>query len=186
MNIVELSVTLISIIIGIGLTEMFGNLHRLVRHRAQVRWDWLPVAWSAVLLVFVVNYWWAIQQGLIGLDRLSNAAELALSLIQPIVMFLLTASVLPNFGGSRRWDMRRHYDRNRQTFIATFVLFICVTWTTAIVVGSFGWNVASIIRASILGTLIVLLIANDRRWDWAGAAYIFAALIFRLTTQAMR
>ena len=53
MDITTHSVTLISIIIGIGLTEMFGNLHRLIRNPTQVTWDWLPVAWSAVLLVVV-------------------------------------------------------------------------------------------------------------------------------------
>ena len=36
MDIIEHSVTLISIIIGIGLTEMLGNLHRLIRNRARV------------------------------------------------------------------------------------------------------------------------------------------------------
>lgn len=36
------AVTLISIVIGIGLTEMFGNLHRLIRNRTRVTWDWLP------------------------------------------------------------------------------------------------------------------------------------------------
>ena len=39
MDIATHSVTLISIIIGIGLTEMFGNLHRLIRNPTQVTWD---------------------------------------------------------------------------------------------------------------------------------------------------
>ena len=69
MDIVNHAVTLISIIVGIGLTEMFGNLHRLLRNRAQVSWDWLPVLWAASLLVLVINYWWAIYQGIIGLDH---------------------------------------------------------------------------------------------------------------------
>ena len=57
MDITTHSVTLISIIIGIGLTEMFGNLHRLIRNPKQVTWDWLPVGWSAVLLLLVaVSY----------------------------------------------------------------------------------------------------------------------------------
>ena len=42
MDITEHSLTLISIIIGLGLTEMFGNLHRLIRNRSRVTWDWLP------------------------------------------------------------------------------------------------------------------------------------------------
>lgn len=183
MEIIDLATTLISIIVGIGLTEMFGNLHRLIRNRVQVRWDWLPVAWSAVLLLLVVNYWWAIYQGIVGVDNLTSAAELGLVLIQPIVMFLLTASVLPNFQTNRRWDMRRYYDEHRQTFIATFFVYQCVTSAVALVVGTWGWNPGSVIRVAILLTLLLCLLLKGRRWDWVAAVGIFAALTFRLTTQ---
>lgn len=180
------SVTLISIIVGIGLTEMFGNLHRLIRHRAEVQWDWLPVAWTAVLLLFVVNYWWAIYQGIIGLDELSNAAELGLILVQPIILFLLTASVLPNFGTAADWDMRLYYDENRRTFVATFILYQCVTTSVAFIVGTIGWNVATMIRAAILAILVLAFLVGKRRFDWIAALVILAVIVLRLTTQAVR
>jgi hypothetical protein len=186
MDIAAHSVTLISIIIGIGLTEMFGNLHRLIRNRAQVTWDWLPVTWSAALLLLVVNYWWAIYQGIIGIDQLSSAAELGLILIQPIILFLLTASVLPNFGTAPNWDLGRYYDENRTTFISTFVLYQCVTSIVAITLGTMGWNVASLIRGTILLLLVLALVIKKRRFDWIAALGILAAVIFRLTTQAVR
>jgi len=186
MDITAHSVTLISIIIGLGLTEMFGNLHRLIRNRTRVTWDWLPVAWSATLLILVINYWWSLYLGVSGLQQLSNAAEFGLLLIPPILLFLTTASVLPNFDPNSEWDMRRHYGEQRKTFIVTFVLYQCSTWTTAMVVGTFGWNVISVVRASILLLLVLMLLLNKRRWDWVGVLAIFAVLIFRLTTQVMR
>ena len=186
MDITDHSVTLISIIVGIGLTEMFGNLHRLIRNRGQVTWDWLPVVWSAVLLLLVVNYWWAIYQGIIGIDQLSNAAELGLILVQPIVLFLLTASVLPNFGTTRKSDMRRYYDEHRRTFIFTFVLYQCVTSAVALTVGTLGWNVASGARAMILLLLVLMLLFDKRRFDWVAILAILAVLILRLTTQIIR
>ena len=54
-DITEHSLTLISIIVGIGLTEMLGNLHRLIRNRRRVTWDWLPVTWAAALLLLVIK-----------------------------------------------------------------------------------------------------------------------------------
>jgi len=78
MDITAHAVTLISIIIGIGLTEMFGSLHRLIRNRSRVTWDWLPVVWSATLLVLVLNYWWSIYLGVAGFQQSSNAAEFGL------------------------------------------------------------------------------------------------------------
>ena len=186
MDITEHSVTLISIIIGIGLTEMFGNLHRLIRNRPRVTWDWLPVTWAAALLLLVVNYWWSIYLGVSGVTQSKNAAEFGLLLITPILLFLTTASVLPNFDADSEWDVRRHYDEHRKTFIVTFVLYQCSTWTTAAVVGTLGWNVISVVRAIILLLLVLMLLFNKRQWDWVGVLGITAILIFRLTTQAVR
>ena len=186
MDIATHSVTLISIIIGIGLTEMFGNLHRLIRNPTQVTWDWLPVVWSAVLLLLVVNYWWAIYSGIIGINQLNNAAELGLVLVQPIILFLLTASVLPNFGTASEWDMRRYYEDHRRTFIFTFVSYQCVTTTVALTVGTLGWNISSGIRALILVVLVLMVVLNKRRLDWVGVLAIMAVLIIRLTTQLTR
>src|SRR4026209_1338895 len=105
MDITEHSVTLISIIIGIGLTEMLGNLHRLIRNRSRVTWDWLPVAWAAALLLLVINYRWSIYLGVSSLNQSHNAAEFRLLLIGPILLFLTTASVLPNFDPDSEWDV---------------------------------------------------------------------------------
>jgi hypothetical protein len=186
MDITTHLVTLISIIIGIGLTEMLGNLHRLIRNRSRVKWDWLPVAWAAVLFLLVINYWWSIYLGVSGLGQTSNAAEFGLILVPPILLFLTTASVLPHFGGDSEWDMRRHYGEQRQTFIVTFALYQCSTWATASVIGTLGWNVISLVRAIILVLLLFSLLLNKRRLDWAVVLAIFAILAFRLTTQALR
>ncbi len=186
MNITEHSVTLISIIIGIGLTEMLGNLHRLIRNRSRVTWDWLPVTWAAALLLLVINYWWSLYLGVSGLNQSKNAGEFGLLLIGPILLFLSTASVLPNFDPNCEWDLRGHYDEHRKTFIATFALYQCTTWTTAFLVGTLGWNVISVVRALILLVLVLMLLFNKRWCDWIGAVGICAILAFRLTTQVVR
>lgn len=179
-------ITLISIIVGLGLTEMFGNLHRLIRNRSRVRWDWLPVLWAATLLILVINYWWALALGVSGLGRADNAAEFGLLLIPPMLLFLTTASVLPNFGDGDKGDMRRHYDEQRKTFIITFALYQCATWILAIAVGTSGLNFVTVIRAIILGLLLLMLVLGRRRWDWVGVVAILAILVVRLTTQAIR
>ena len=53
MDIREHSVTLVSVVIGLGLTELLGNLNRLIRARGTVRWHGLPVAWTLYVLPLV-------------------------------------------------------------------------------------------------------------------------------------
>ena len=183
MTIQEHSVTLISIIVGLGLTEMFGNLQKLIRRRASVTWDWLPILWATILLVVVVNYWWGLYIGSTGLKQVSNAAQSGLLLVQPLLLFLAVASAIPNFEPDEDWDMHRHYGAQRKLFIGTFVVYQCLSWAVAFFTGTLGWNIASIARAMVLALLLVALALNRRRADWVIAGAILVILIVRMTRQ---
>jgi hypothetical protein len=186
MDIEAHSITLISIIVGLGLTEMFGNLHRLIRNRGRVRWDLLPLAWVATLFFLVLNYWWALYLRLDGSQQAHTAAEFGLILAPPLLLFLATASVLPNFEPDSDWDMRRHYDAQRRVFILTFAVYQLSTFTTALLVGGLGWNFLSIVRVVIFLLLASMLVVNRRFWDWAAVLAILTFLSVRLVTQVVR
>lgn len=186
MDIATHSIALISIIVGLGLTEMLGNLLRLVRNREHVQWDPLTLAWVMTCLLLVLNYWWALYLGLDGSAKANTAAELGLILAPPILLFMTTASVLPNFEADSDWDMRRHYAKQRSVFILTFALYQVSTWTTALLTGELAWNYVTIVRVFILGLLLSTLLVNSRRWDWITVATIAGSLFYRLMTQVVR
>ncbi|HEX4684094.1 MAG TPA: hypothetical protein VH277_15365, partial [Gemmatimonadaceae bacterium] len=50
---------LLSIIIGLGLTQVLTAMGRLIRHRALVRFYWPPVLWADLLILVYVQTWWA-------------------------------------------------------------------------------------------------------------------------------
>jgi hypothetical protein len=186
MDIEAHSLTLTAIIIGIGMTEMFGNLHRLIRHRERVRWDLLPLAWGVTCLFLILNYWWALYLHLDGSQQAHTAAEFGLILAPSVLLFLIAASVLPHFGETAEWDMRAHYAAQRKVFILTFALYQVSTWTTALLTGALAWNYVTVIRFAILALLLSMLAINSRRWDWIGVVIIGAALFARLVTQVVR
>lgn len=186
MDIATHAITLISIIIGLGLTEMFSKLYRLVRNRKRVRWDFLPLAWVATLFLLVLNFWWALFLGFDGSSSARTVAEFGLILLPPILLFVATASVLPDFSGEDDWDMRRDYDEQRKVFILTFALYQVSTFTTALAIGRLAWDFLSIVRIAIFVLLVSMLLTNSRRWDWIAVVAIMAALLVRLTTQVVR
>ena len=53
-----LSVVL-SIIIGLGITQILASSGRLIRGRAHVVTYWPPLVWAGVLLVMYVQAWWS-------------------------------------------------------------------------------------------------------------------------------
>jgi hypothetical protein len=186
MDIATHAITLISIVIGLGLTEMFGKLYRLIRNRKRVSWDFLPLAWVATLFLLVLNFWWALFLGFDGSSKARSVAEFGLILLPPILLFVATASVLPDFSGEDDWDMRRDYDEQRKVIILTFALYQVSTFTTALVIGRMSWDFLSIVRVAIFALLISMLLTNSRRWDWLAVVAIMTALLIRLTTQLVR
>ena len=186
MDITAHSVTLISIIIGLGLAEMFGNLFRLIHNRSRVQWDFLPLAWVVTLFFLVLNYWWALYLHLDGSQQARTAAEFGIILAPPLLLFVATASVLHGFGPDNDWDMRRHYEGQRKVYILTFALYQVSTFTTALVVGDLAWNFLTIVRFIIFALLISLLFTKSRYWDWVAVLTIMAALFVRLNMQVVR
>ena len=185
MDIATHSATLISIVIGLGLAEMFGNLYRLIRNRNRVRWDVLPLAWMATLFFLILNYWWALFLRLDGSQKANTVAEFGLILTSPILLFLATAIVLPNFSADDDWNMRRDYEAQRKVIALTFALYQVSTFTTAVIVGTMAWNFLSVVRVVIFALLLSMLVTNSRRWDWVVALAIMTALLIRLATQVV-
>lgn len=179
-------ITLASIVIGLGLTEMFGNLLRLIRRRREVRWDPLPLVWAGTVLVVVVNFWWGIALGLDGSGKASTAAEFGLLLVPPVLLFLACGLVLPSFAAGVDPDMRHGYEFDRKALALTLTLYQCSTWTTSIFAGNDQWTYVTVLRALVGAALVTMLFTNSRRWDWAVVAVSIALLGFRIVTQYLR
>jgi hypothetical protein len=58
MSQLEYLVALISIIVGLGLTDLAQSFRELIRPGHAVKWDGLPLAWSALVFVMTILLWW--------------------------------------------------------------------------------------------------------------------------------
>ena len=121
---------LLSIVLGLGITQILTALGRLIQARERVRMFWPAPAWAALLLVTHVQTWWT----MFGLR--DHAAwtffTFLLVLLQPVLLYLLAALVLPDFGeaadpGEGTVDLRRHYFRQTRWFFGIGVALLAVS-----------------------------------------------------------
>src|SRR5687768_10367963 len=98
---------LISIIIGLGLTQLLTDTHRLVQARERVVPYWLPIAWSILLFIAMVEWWWASW----NFQNLQfNFVFYLFILLSPIALYLAVAFVLPDVeADNAEIDMRDYY-----------------------------------------------------------------------------
>lgn len=110
---------LLSIIIGLAVTQILTGLRGLMLRRAHVRIYWVPVAWSFVFLAVLTQTWWAMF-GLRG-RRAWTFAAFAVVLLHTVLLYLAAGLIYPDIG-HEPVDLRAHYFAHRGWFFTLLVL----------------------------------------------------------------
>jgi len=116
---------LLSIIIGLAITQVLQGYRGLLLSRGRVRLYPPPLIWSGLLLVFAAQLWWA-SFGLA--DHAGwNFAAFSVILLQTILLYMMTALVLPDAPPDRPIDLRSHYYREARPFFGIAVAMLAVS-----------------------------------------------------------
>jgi hypothetical protein len=152
---------LLSIILGLGLTQLLTAVGRLIRHRDRVRLDWLPLLWAAVLLVVYVQAWWAMF-GLRNVREWTFVAFLAV-LAQTCTLYMMAAVVLPEQVDDAGVDLAAHYERQRRWFFGFFLATLVVSIAKDLVIGRRLPSPVNLAFHGVLGALCVSAMTVGRR-----------------------
>lgn len=113
---------LLSIVLGLGITNLLMGLARTVHRRDRVKIYWPAVIWALTLLLIHVQTWWT----MFGLRQVEtwNFIEFFLTLLQPIFLFFLSVLVFPEFERVERFDMRENFFAHSRWFFAIFTALL--------------------------------------------------------------
>lgn len=98
---------LLSIVLGLAMTQILQGFRGLVLTRSTIRTYWPCVLWAVLLLVIDVQSWWAMY-GLRGHTDWSFLA-FAVVLMQTVVLYMLAGIVFPDIDNEHPVDLRAHY-----------------------------------------------------------------------------
>lgn len=187
MDIREHSITLVSVIVGLGLTELLANLNVLIRSRLGVRWYALPLLWAAVCLILVVNLWWGIYLGAIGIATPSNAGAFLLYLIVPVLLYLVCAAALPDVRAATAVDLHTSYYASSRYFSALLSAYVAATMLQAYLArNTVEWTVlTTVMRVGILVVLLPLIWVRRPWYHWFAAIFMLVVLSMRMVTQTL-
>jgi len=188
MDIREHSVALISVVIGLGLTSLLGNFNRLMRRRGELRWDALPLAWALITLMLVNNYWWGVYLGMVTSTAAANVGDFALSLLYPILLYLICAAALPDArllrGGG---DLRAAYFAESRYFFILIVFYVFATAVgTTAHAGAFQMNEHMWLRLIFIGACAPLIWTRKPWLHWLAAVVVTAIMLFVLFEMALK
>jgi hypothetical protein len=123
---------LLSIILGLAITQVLMGFRGLMQSRRRTVAYWPAVAWAVLILVIAVQGWWSMFE----LRRHADWTfiEFATVLGQTIVEYLLAALVLPDFAPRETVDLRGHYYDHHRWFFGLLALLIVVSVAKSLVV----------------------------------------------------
>ena len=103
---------LLSIIIGLAVTQLLTGMRGQMLGRERVRGFWSTQMWAGVLLLVCTQTWWAMFD--LRARQAWDFSDFAILLAQTIALYLLTGLVYPDFSADRAVDLRAHYFAQRR------------------------------------------------------------------------
>ncbi len=175
-----------SIIVALAVTDLAHSMHRLLRARKRVRWDWLPLATAILILFATLQFWWAF------FDIWRSSTQFTLGGFLPpftslLMLFFCASAALPDECPADGMDLKSYYDENRTYFWTLFMLLaVSATATGVSRRVTPDATVADVVRWTLTDgniTLVVLsavLIATGNRWVHSALVlFILAALVWQ-------
>lgn len=102
---------LVSIIVGLGISQVLSGIANLLVDRRRVRFYWV---WAvAVGMVFLANiqFWWGTFS--VGDAVATNFFSFVYFLLTPIALYLSAVVMVPDFEGEGEIDLKRHFFASR-------------------------------------------------------------------------
>jgi hypothetical protein len=122
---------LISIVLGLGMTNILTAFASLVRNRSRIIMFWPTPLTLVTLFVIHVQTWWA----LFGLREMRHwtIAGFFMVVMQPVMLFLASAMLVPDFAGDHAIDLRTEFYRERRWFYASILGLLIVSFLRPVV-----------------------------------------------------
>jgi hypothetical protein len=113
---------LLSIILGLAIAQVLQGYRAILLARGRVRLSGPALIWSGLLLLFAAQAWWA-SFGLREREHW-DFLSFAVILLQMILLYMLTAIVLPDVPAEQPIDLERHFERHRKAFFGFLIAML--------------------------------------------------------------
>ncbi len=180
----EYLLAFVSILIGLSVADLASSLHRLLRARRRVRWDWLPLLASLVVLMLVLQFWW----GFFRMGQMEVWGRFAAFLtitISLIVLYLLASAALPDEVPEAGLDLREYYAGNARYFWTLFALSALIPTGIATALRADPVSLPSAVQALpnlvVAGIVLSLGMVKRRAYHVVIVVLLFAFLAANLS-----
>ena len=167
---------IVSIILGLSITQLLQGISEVINERDRVRFYWPAVGWGGLLLLVDIQAWWAMFE---YRDRHAwTFLQFATVLAEVILLYLLAALALPSFQGTEEVDLRANFFKHKAWFFGCLILVLLVSLLKGLVIS--GELPRTLDLVFHLTWLTLALVAARTSSDWfhkANLAFTFVLVV---------
>jgi len=170
---------MVSIVLGLGLTQLFAGIGNLVQIRRRVKRYWLHTTWVLVLIVVHLHMWWSLW-ALRGVADW-NYARFVYVQFGPATLVIASHIIIPELLEGRI-DVERHYFDTSPLFFA--IMAAAAAWAMFLepVMGLRAFFVPfRLLPATALLTLASCSASKNKRVHAAAVVLIVLLLVIGIT-----
>jgi hypothetical protein len=167
-------VVVMSIVLGLAVTQLLKGAAQLYRARARVRTYWLHWAWTGLLTVFSLLLWWTYwdYRSITEWDFL----RFILYLSPTVTFYFLSAIAFPD-PADEVVDLREYFYANRRGFFGAFATYAVLAGFTAMLVrGVPVRDPSNLFRLATLAVMVTAMRASSPRIH--AVLFVLAAALF--------
>lgn len=167
---------LLSIILGLAITQLLTGFRGIVLARTRVRLYAPSVLWAVLLIVINVQAWWAMFQ--MRLRAAWTFGGFTIVLLEPVVLYLMAALVLPDFPPGETTDLRAHYFDHRRIFFALGTVLPTVSLCKDLVLTgrlTSGGNL--VFHLGFIALALVAMVVKRERYHQALAPFMLVVFL---------
>lgn len=179
----------VSIILGLGITQLLTNVGRLAQARGRVRVYWPAALWVAMLFFILVQSWWAMFD--MRDHRGWTFLAFLVVLMTPTSLYLMTALALPEVDvrSGEPVDLRAHYYAHRRWFFGAAAAVIISSLLRPLVIdGRIPLDLdrgIQLVFLALVGCAMIVRREGFHKTVALGIAALYAAYVTLLFTQLL-
>ncbi|HSU13387.1 hypothetical protein [Longimicrobium sp.] len=176
---------LVSIIIGLGISQVLSGVANLLVDRARVRFYWVWAVAVAMVFLASVQFWWSTFS--VGSAVAGNFFSFIFFLLTPIVLYLAAVVILPDFEGEGEIDLKSHFFANHRWYFGFLAAVPLLNATRAVAVSGDPLLAPERPYEAVFFALLVSGIVIDREgWQKMLAVALVALFVTFIVVAGLR
>jgi hypothetical protein len=171
---------LISIVLGLAITNVLTRLALVMQARQRTNFYWPPIAWAIWIFFIAVQHWWS--QWSWRRSPEPSFGGFWLQLLTPVLLFLISALVLPDREVDGKLDLEDWYFYNRRWFFGLLFFVPAVSILEEIVRSgrmSSAVNLWFLVAFDVVAA-VSFFVTSRRAGEWITAQVLVMTLIYVL------